>query len=199
VEEPANPHARIEYVNYMAKGNDDYSKCLNEVGGDKVDFCKWISAVYRDYGFSDVVEAIKAVMGMLEGRTGKTEPGKIRIKESVKAEGAVTTGTPNAYNPIYGDKPEAQINLEQDMASEEPNPSDNLKEEEPKPRKRKRKENVEEEGEALEGAFPEPKPEEKEPSGEEKELLELISRLVGELRELLNTIREVGSNASEEN
>lgn len=198
VEEPANPHARIEYVNYMAKGNDDYSKCLNEVGGDKVDFCKWISAVYRDYGFSDVVEAIKAVMGMLEGRTGRVEPEKVRVEESVKAEGAVTTGTPNAYNPAYGDKPEAQVNLEQNMASEEPSPSDNPKEEEPKPKKRRRKEEAEEGEEALEEAREEPKPEEKEPSEEEKELLELISRLVGELRELLDTIREVGSNASEE-
>jgi HK97 family phage prohead protease len=199
VEEPANPHARIEYVNYMAKGNDDYSRCLNEVGGDKVDFCKWISAVYRDYGFSDVVEAVKSVVDMLEGRVKESRPEVAEVEGAVKAEGPVTTDTPGAYNPVYGDKPVPEVNLEQNIVSEKPNPRGNPEgegEEEPKRRKRRKDEESKEE-EIIEEPPVEPIPEPKEePSEEEKQILELISRLVGELRELLATIREVGSNAS---
>ena len=191
VEEPANPHARIEYVNYMAKGNDDYSRCLNEVGGDKVDFCKWISAVYRDYGFSDVVEAVKAVNAMLEGRIREAKEEK--VVGSVKAEGPVTTETPGAYNPTYGDKPETQLSLEQNIIGEEASPEENP---EPEPKKRKRRKKDEEE--SVEVAPPEPREEEREPSEEEREILSLISRLVGELRELLSTLREVGHDAGEE-
>jgi HK97 family phage prohead protease len=194
VEEPANPHARIEYVNYMAKGNDDFSRCLSEVGGDRVDFCKWISAVYRDYGFSDVVEAIREVTGMLEGRVNSAVPESVGTGEAVKAEGPVTTDTPGAYNPTYGGTPSAQVNLEQSIAELTANPSDDTKGSKRRGGRRKRGE-----GEAIREQVEEPPAElapkpAGEPSEEERQILELVSRLVGELRELLNTIRRVAVN-----
>ena len=182
VEEPANPHARIEYVNYMAKGNDDFSRCLNEVGRDEVDFCKWVSAVYRDYGFDDVVEAVKYIRNVLEARLEEeaepeekpareeAEQIKPEAVETTKAEGPVTTETPGVYNPVYGGNPEPQENLEDSNSDEE--------EEELEPELEE--EEIEEESE------------------EEKEIMELISRLVGELRELLESIKEVISDEDEE-
>jgi len=234
VDTPANPHARIEYVNYMAKSADDYSKCLNEVGGDKVDFCKWISAVYHDYGFKDVSEAIKAVSEMLEGKKPKPEstPSKEAVVGEAKDEGSVTTSTPGAYNPVYGDKPSAQTNLEQNIAGsprkpkpaskvekagddekEEPGETEEAEEEEEEEEAEadledeENEENDEEESEPDEengGGEPdlettEPPPElPPEPSEEESEISSVIRRLIGELRELLSTIREVKSEDDEE-
>jgi HK97 family phage prohead protease len=174
VEEPANPHARIEYVNYMAKGNDDFSRCLNEAGKDEVDFCKWVSAVYRDYGFDDVAEAVKSIMSMLEAGPERKE-GKPEVVETAKAEGPVTTETPGAYNPAYGDKPASQVNLE------EADPGD---------------EAGEEAGEPFSPGQEQAPGEER--SEEEKEIIDLISRLVGELRELLDAVREVVADEDEE-
>ncbi len=205
VDTPANPHARIEYVNYMAKSADDYSKCLNEVGGDKVDFCKWISAVYHDYGFKDVSEAIKAVSEMLEGKKPKLEstPSREAVVGEAKNEGSVTTSTPGAYNPVYGDKPSAQVNLEQNITGSprKPKPASRVEkagddEEEPgETEEAAEEEEAEEEAEEeTDLETPEPSPElPPEPSEEEKELLDVIRRLAGELRELLATIREVKS------
>ena len=188
VEEPANPHARIEYVNYMAKGLDDFSRCLNEVGGGMVDFCKWVSSVYRDYGFSDVSEAIREIMRALEGRVeGKEEA----VEQTVKMEGALTTETPGAYNPVYGDRPASQVNLEQNIVGREPNP---------KGRRRRRKEagESEEEGEEAEMQSVEPSPTSEEAREEERQILELVSRLVGEIRELLNTLMRVAHEGEED-
>jgi len=187
VEEPANPHARIEYVNYMAKGLDDFSRCLNEVGGDMVDFCKWVSSVYRDYGFSDVSEAIREIMRALEGRAGSSKKEEVVVEETVKAEGPVTTETPGAYNPVYGDKPSPQVNLEQNIAGGEPSP---------KGKRRRRKEEGEEEA-REQSVEPSPAPEEGVRE-EERQILELVSRLVGEIRELLNTLMRVAHEGEED-
>jgi hypothetical protein len=187
VEEPANPHARIEYVNYMAKGNDDFSRCLGEAGKDEVDFCKWVSAVYRDYGFDDVVETVKYIRDMLEAGLeekkeseqepeSKPEPEEEKAEaeepEVAKAEGPITTETPGAHSPVYGDRPVPQVNLEGGGEPGREEPSVEPPE-----------------------SVPEPPP---EVSEEEKEVVRLISVLLSELRELLDTMKEVIHDDEEE-
>lgn len=251
VEEPANPYARIEYVNYMAKGNDDYAKCLSIAGKNMEDFCKWVAGTYRSYGFENIEEAIDGLMAMI----------------TVKEQGTVTTDSPGMHNPVYGDRPVSQVNMESNVSGsgerrrrrtrkvekqdpgEEPLPESipTDEEEEPtevkppveggkpdedegemKPRKPRSilarpegddKTEPDEEEKPTEEAVdqqedkPVATPSEQtmerqppveqqqvgqEPLEEEKEIIELIGRLAGELRELLNTVRQVSEDQEEE-
>lgn len=206
VDTPANPHARIEYVNYMAKGADEYSKCLSEVGGDKVDFCKWVSAVYREYGFKDVSEAIETINEFLEGKSPDREsnPSGGVVEGEAKNEGSITTSTPGSYNPTYGGNPSTQANLEQNIVGtrRKPKSASVSKEKEEEAEEEEEEAGLEEENEGEEPIpeTPEPSPGlPPEPSEDEKELLDVIRRIVGELRELLTTISEVISEDDEEN
>lgn len=102
VENPANPFARIEYVNYIAKGDDDICEIeMNTLGVKNYDMiCKWIGEVYRQYGFDNIGEMVKWFIGVLK---------QISLN---KQEGGISTDTMGVYNPIYGDKATPQMPMD---------------------------------------------------------------------------------------
>lgn len=163
VSEPANPLAKIEYVNIYAK-SQDMSLCLDKLGN--ADVCKWIVSVYRQYGFDSIEQA---------------------INELVKDTGAITTQTPGMFNPMYGDNPEHQMPVNGTKVDEVVGQLTDKRDEEVEPTEQDSEADKEPQI-TTEPLPPSPETPISPPPEPElpKDLVDRIKQLIAELRELIN-------------
>ncbi|MEM4530906.1 MAG: HK97 family phage prohead protease [Thermofilaceae archaeon] len=204
VENPANPYARIEYVNYLAKGdsNDCLTYAVSRGFPNPESLCRWIESVHRQYGFNSTLTMLQWFIELLSqkpgagdesaGRDEQQQQSEAQPEPESKGEGAVTTETPGAYSPVYGRRATVQMPMESLV---KPKMQEDEEEIRVKPEPDATEVHVEAQPEPIPEVQPEPvrqipeaqPDEQRQLSDEEKEK---IKRLVAELREILRVIQQ---------